>query len=801
MDLLKRLKGEVLISDGAIGTSLQAIGLPAGAAPEIWNLEQPGKVIELHTDFMKAGADILTTNTFGGNEIKLASFGLLEEFESINSHGVSFARKAAGDKAFVAASIGPTGLLMEPFGELTFERAFEVFYNQAQVLAEAGANIITIETMTEIREFKAAIAAAKAATQLPIFAQMSFDDKGRAVTGTPPEVAAVVAEAMQVPVCGANCGRSLEENLEASAQVRKFFDRFVIAQPNAGVPAVDADGNTIFPAGPEEMADYAEKLHALGINIIGSCCGSTPEHTNTIVRRVKGKNPNDYEIKSGMKISSRTMVTTINKNQTVTLIGEKINPSGRDQLKSELLYSKFTELKHLAVMQVKNKADILDLNIGVGSEEEPAIMARAVKILDNTVKVPYIIDSDSVAVIASGLEAYPGKTFINSVNGKEESYSRLLPLAVKYGAGIIVLTLDDAGIPDRASGRLAIAQKVAKMAIDMGISKADIIIDPIVLPVSSAPSSAKVTLESIRLIKDETDFLVSIGASNISYGLPGRRNLNSAFIAMAIEAGLDAVIAAPTEEIVLQIYAASLLTDKDRGAENYMNFAAGVDMGEGEIEGEDYIEVELTPYTAVLDGEVDAMDKVIDESLAEGVDPKAIIDDKLLPAMKEVGERFDSGKYFLPQVLASADAMKRALTILKAKLGTDDSHSKAKVVVATVEGDIHDIGKNLVKMMLEVNGYDVLDLGKNVPTSEIIKTCTEYDAEILGLSALMTTTRDKMREVLDELRVCKLKVKTMIGGACVDTKFADKIGADAYGKNAVEAVKIADRMIKTSGEL
>lgn len=797
-ELLKRLNEQIIIFDGATGTMLQQMGLKAGACPEEMNLYMPDAVRTVHKAYLDAGSDVATTNTFGANRIKLSEYNLEDKVKDLNHAAVRIAKDITNGRAFVAGGMGPTGRFIEPVGNLTFDEAISVYTEQSGSLAEAGANCIIIETMLDIKEMKAAIIAAKS-TGLPVIATMTFDETMRTVLGTSPEVFAVAAESIGADIIGANCSLGAEGIYTALKAMSNVTDLPLIAQPNAGIPFL-RDGKTIFPASPREMAEYVQKFLEIGAAVLGGCCGTTPEHIREIKSKVQGarRKVNGFKSAPKTKLASRSKIVMFGGNAIPIIIGERINPTGKKALALEIAESKTSIIRKEAREQEQLGASALDINVGVPGIDEIKAMKTAVFAVNENCHLPIVIDSSSLQAIESGLKAVDGKPLINSVSGEAKRLDALLPLAKKYGASVLGLTLDENGIPQTAEEKLKIAEKMLNAVIDAGLKRDDLVVDCLAMTVSADQKSAKETLKAIRLVKERLNLSTILGVSNISFGLPNRELINSNFLAMAIEAGLDAAIINPHSLLMMDAYHASLvLTGRDVRAERYIRkYSQGSGVRGQELKAKDEPKTIAERLTkAIIDGDEEGIVPLIEEALKEGWEPLQISNAGLIPGLEEVGKLFGKNIYFLPQVMLSADTMKKAFNRLKEEFKGKTKKPVGKVLMATVEGDIHDIGKNIVSTLLENHGFDVIDLGKNVPADKIIDEAVKNKVDIVGLSALMTTTVVEMENVIKKLKIHGIDAVTMVGGAVVTQDFANRIGANSYAKDALEAVEKAKGII------
>jgi 5-methyltetrahydrofolate--homocysteine methyltransferase len=789
---LQAIRERVLVLDGAMGTMLQERGLKPGQSPEELNLTMPEVVAGVHREYIEAGADIIVTNTFGGNREKLSHYGLEGKLREINAAAVAIARSVAGDGAYVGGSIGPTGKFVEPVGDLTFDEMKDIFSEQAQALIGAGADLITFETFLDIKEIRAGVIAVREISpDIPVVAQLTFDDNGRSVLGTPPEAAAITLEAAGADIVGSNCGLGVDGIYQILAAMRRVTRLPLISQANAGLPLL-RDGKTVFPATPEEMTAYHDRLLQLGGRIIGGCCGTTPAHIRAMREALADRDQSWREIgppKGVTFLSSRSGWAAIGGESPVAIIGERINPTGKKGFVAELAEGKVSYIRREAMEQVAAGASLLDVNVGAPGIDEPAAMERAVFCASGAVNAPLVLDSSSPAALERGLKAADGKVLVNSVSGEEKSLSRVLPLIKKYGAAVIGLTLDEGGIPETGEGRAVVAAKILAATEKAGIAADNLVIDCLTLTVSAEQKRARETLRAIRLVKERLRLNTVLGVSNISFGLPRRPLISSAFFAMAMEAGLDAAIVNPKEEAMMDSWrSVMVLLNRDPKATAYIEAYKGAAATTGEPPRERPLDIQGRLATAVINGDRENIVPLVEEALREGLSPLAVSNEGLVPGLEEVGRRFECNQFFLPQVMSSADTMQAAFARLKEEMKGASFESRGKILMATVEGDIHDIGKNIVCTLLENHGFEVIDLGKNVPAERIISAALEHRVDAVGLSALMTTTMAEMGNVLDRLKGAGIKTFTMVGGAVVTQEYADEIGADLYAKDALEAV-------------
>jgi len=791
---LDAIREKVLILDGAMGTMLQERGLKPGQSPEELNLTMPQVVASVHKEYVAAGADIIITNTFGGTRFKLAHYGLEERLAEINARAVEIARAEAGDRAYVGASIGPTGQFVEPLGEVSFDEMKDAFRQQAQALVDAGADLISLETFLDIKECRAAlIGIREVSASIPVIAMLTFDDNGRSVLGTSPEAAAITLAAAGADIVGSNCGLGVDGIYDILCRMRQVSSLPLISQANAGLPQL-LDGKTIFPGTPDEMTAYHERMIALGVRVIGGCCGTTPAHIRAMKAALAALQTTwspRAETTGTTVLSSRAGWCAVGGGSKTAIIGERINPTGKKLYSQELHEGKVTYIRREAMEQVELGATLLDVNVGAPGIDEPLAMERAVFCVTAAAGVPLVLDSSSPAALERGLKAADGKVLINSVSGEAKSLRRVLPLAKKYGAAVIGLTLDNKGIPDTAEGRLAIARRIRNAARRHGIPDADIIIDCLTLTVSAEQKRAAETLRTIRLVKDKLGLSTVLGVSNISFGLPQRPLISSSFFSMAMAAGLDAAIINPKDRAMMDAWrSAMVLLNRDQQAAAYIEAYRGEQASSGVVvpasDAPLSIREQLT--RAVINGDRDGIVALVEQAFAEGLTPMQVSSEGFLPGLEEVGRRFEKNIYFLPQVMQSADTMQTGFARLKEEMKGQSFESCGRILMATVEGDIHDIGKNIVCTLLENHGFEVFDIGKNVSAATIIAKARELSVQAVGLSALMTTTMSEMDNVIKKLKAAGVKTFTMVGGAVVTQEYADRIGADLYARDAMEAV-------------
>ena len=774
-----------LFIDGAMGTLLQSRGLAPGELPELWNITHPEALTDIHCAYRTAGADILLSNTFGANRYKLEKeSGRAAELVSA---AVSLAKAAAGDQAYVGLDIGSTGKLLKPYGDLDFEDAYSAFAEQIDAGAAAGADLIVIETMSDIYETKAALLAAKEHSTLPVLVSLTFDESGKLLTGADIPTAAAVVEGLGADVIGLNCGLGPKQMLQLLPQLRAACSLPIAVSPNAGLPVV-IDGKTCFLVEPEEFAEDCRALLEGGAAIVGGCCGTTPEHIAAM------KNACENVRILPPEKQRRTLVTsythTVELGHAPLIIGERLNPTGKAMLKQALRENNMDYLCREAIAQADNGAHILDVNVGLPEIDEPAMLCNAVTAIQSVSDLPLQLDTSNTEALAQALRIYNGRPLINSVNGGADSMAAVFPLAKKYGAAVVALTLDENGIPDTAAGRIAIAEKILSVAKTYGLSEKDLVVDALAMTVSTGPDNANIALETLSYVRHTLHMNTVLGVSNISFGLPHREKLNAAFFTMAMSRGLSAGIVNPGDENMMDAYRSyCALTGFDSHCRVYIDhYSAQTEEKKPAVSAAD-----MTLRQAVVRGLIhEAAEKTA--VLLENREPLAIIDGELIPALDEVGAGFEAKKVFLPQLLMSADAAKAAFDVLKARMSATGTAQevKGRVILATVKGDVHDIGKNIVKTLLENYGFDVLDLGKDVAPEVILETAQQENISLVGLSALMTTTVPYMEETIRLLRANKPDCRVMVGGAVLTADYAHQIGADFYGKDAMSSVRYAE---------
>lgn len=785
------LKGTLLF-DGALGTMLQKKGLKLGACPELMNLDEPQKVQEVHEAYLRAGADVITTNTFGGNRIKLAEYGLADKVSEINQKAIELAKAILDKNQLIAASVGPTGQFVEPLGKLTFQEAYQVFREQMEALASAGPDLILLETFSDLGEIRAALLAAKDVCDIPVICCLTYTEN-RTLTGVSPQSAAVVLQALGADAVGANCSGGPGELIPVIKELKAYTSLPILVQPNAGLPILK-DGDITYPLDAEKFIIAMEPYFDLGIQFIGSCCGSTPAHTAKLKERMLNYHPAPKEWKPVGTLAGREKVVKVGNGILPKIIGERINPTARKKLAEALRRQEFGLIQKEAEAQVEKGAHLLDINVGTHGIDEAAVMKNIVNLLQQSITVPLVIDSTNPKVIEAALSTFHGKALVNSVNGEEEALSQILPLIKRYGAGVIGLTLDKRGVPERAEERYLIAQRIVEKCLQFGIPREDIYIDCLVMTVGTNDLAPQETLKAIGLVKEGLGVHTVLGISNVSHGLPNRSKINAAFLAMAIGNGLDLAIINPRDEIMFNTWqSAALLAGRDKRAANFLAFNSNEAKDPVVSAGEDKPSLELV--AKMVDKGSQDIANVITLLLEQGFAPLQIINEGLIVGLNIVGEKFEKGEYFLPQLMLSAETAQKAFNILEKGFASGaKENKKATIVIGTVKGDVHDIGKNMVAVMLKNHGYEVIDLGKNVSQEEFLQALKENNGEFLALSALMTTTMQEIPKVIRYIKNQLPHVKVIIGGAVVTEEFAQEAGADGYGKDAVSAVKLVEKL-------
>lgn len=854
-EFLDLINSKIVLLDGAMGSNMQKSGMPTGVCPEKWILEHGNVLVDLQKGYIAAGSDILYAPTFTSSRIKLKEYGLAEDIENVNRGLVKLSKQAVresnlsgtGRQVYIAGDLTMTGEQLYPIGTLGFEELVEVYKEQISYILMEGVDLFVIETMMSLQECRAAVLAVKETCDLPVMVTLTFTDNMRTLYGTDPVTAMVVLQNMGVDAVGVNCSTGPEKMCQVVAAMKEYANVPIVAKPNAGLPVL-IQNETVFSLGPQEFAAQAKKLVEAGASMVGGCCGTTPEHINLLKKAVSELKPHIITARKRRRtLTSSRNTLDIDLNGRFMIIGERINPTGKKALQAELKDGILDTVLDMAEEQTDNGADILDINMGMNGIDEKEMMVNVVNAVTGICDIPLSIDSSHISVIEAALRIYPGRALINSISLEKEKFEKLIPLARKYGAMFILLPLSDKGLPKDITEKKEIIQTILKEAKRQGLTEEDIIVDGLVNTVGANKDAAIQTLETIRYCREDLGLATVVGLSNISFGLPERQFINSTFLAFAIQAGLTMAIANPSQDLLVNTaYAADLLKGKEESDVRYINRVTKnptVIMSKAEFNQKNSSEkvnnkadkpdittdndthLEKKPsnhdaccnpdvqhehksedidagstnhavYEAVLKGNKRNIVQLVTKSFEEGNEPSFILDNLLIPAINEVGLLFDKQIYFLPQLISSAEAMKHAIDYLEPMLKKDGNEKKlGTVVIATVAGDVHDIGKNLVVLMLKNYGFQVIDLGKDVPSETIIETAKESEADIIALSALMTTTMLEMKQVILLKEKAGLKAKVIIGGAVITQSYADEIGADGYAKDAGETVVIIKKLL------
>ena len=790
--ILEAIREQRLYFDGGMGSMLQEAGIPEGLLPDVWNLRNPEAVRSVHRRYLQAGCRLITTNTFGASRPKLEPYGVTPE--QVMSAAVENVRAAMADEGvtdgYVCADVGPTGKLLKPYGDLDFEDAVTLFGEIVRGAVRAGADCILIETMSDLYEMKAAVLAARENSSLPVFASLIFDGSGKLLTGGSPKAAVALLEGMGVDLFGINCGLGPREMAPVFREFWEMSSTPLLLQPNAGLPRSQG-GKAVYDVSPQ---DYAEQMLPLApmATVLGGCCGTTPDHLKALIAATREIPLPRVEPKDCLLISSYCQAVALDGKQAV-IVGERINPTGKKKLQAVLRAGDVGYVLNEALKQEDAGAHILDVNVGLPGLDEPKVLTQMVEAIQEVTGLPLQLDTSDPAAMEAALRRYNGKPLINSVNGKEESLAAILPLVKKYGGGLVCLTLDDDGIPATADGRIAIAKKIIRRAEEAGIPRRELLVDGLTMPVSAGGENANVTLETIRRAKEELGVRTALGVSNVSFGLPRRDNLNQGFFTLALQNGLDGAIINPLSAAMMGAYRGfRALRGLDLQCQEYM---------------EAFREEPQAPSAAAAAAPAVSLRQAVSKGLREtaaaqaktladrGDDILDIINGELVPALDEVGRSFEKGTLFLPQLLMSAEAAKDAFQVLRDYLPAGENAGEPQILLATVKGDIHDIGKNIVKVLLESYRFRVLDLGKDVAPETIVETVREQRIPLVGLSALMTTTAPYMEETIRLLRAGDLPCRVVVGGAVITQEYADSIGADHYARDAMETVHFAQTLL------
>ncbi len=791
MDIVKRIQNEIVYIDGGLGSSLIKMGLPSSVLPEIWNIEQPDNIISLARGYIRAGAQVITTNTFGANELKLQECKY--SLEQIIQSAVENAKKACelenkkqGEDVYIALSIGPSGKLIKPLGELEFEDAVKAFSKSIKIGADAGADVVIIETMGDTYEIKAAVLAAKESCNLPVFVTVAFDENEKLMTGADVPSVIFMLEGLGVDAIGINCGLGPHQMKEIAKKYVKYSSLPVIVSPNAGMPAC-VNGQTVYDVDASEFGSVMREIAQLGVHGLGGCCGTTEQYVRATVEKTKDIKAQPVTQKDYTAVTSYTRTVLFDKKPVI--VGERINPTGKKKLKEALRNNELSYILNEAVTQQDAGAGVLDINVGLPEIDEVRMLTDTVKAVQGVSDLPLQLDSSDPVALESAMRIYNGKPMINSVNSKTESLDSILPLVKKYGGVVVALTLDENGIPSTADERVEIAKKIIKKASEYGIKKKDIVVDALAMAVSSDKNSAQTTISAVKKLSDELKVNTILGVSNISFGLPKREMLNSTFLSLCFENGLSGAIMNPlSSEMMKAYYSFCALKGLDHNFLEYIAFA-----------NDEEVQVQTSAHST---------DMTLEKAIEKGFSTKAyelalellltkkpldIVNDSIIPALNKVGEGFEKNTVFLPQLLMSAESAKSAFDAVKTAITESDGKSGGIIILATVEGDIHDIGKNIVKVLLENYGYVVIDLGRDVKPQTVLDAVNEHGATLVGLSALMTTTVVSMEETIKLLKEKAPQCKVVVGGAVLTNEYASMICADHYAKDAMEAVRYAQQ--------
>ena len=815
----------IIYLDGATGSNLMKAGMPVGVCPERWILEHEQALIDLQTAYIEAGTDILYAPTFTANRIKLKEYDLENQIEEINTRLIKLSKTIAKDKALVAADLTMTGKQLKPMGPLDFEELVDIYKEQIQYAEKAGADLIVIETMMSLQETRAAAIAAMEVSRLPVMATLTFESDGRTLFGSDAKSAAITLSHLHVDAIGANCSTGPDQMCRIIEAMAEVTDIPLIAKPNAGLPSLDENGMTVYDMDSDTFSEQMIQIVESGATILGGCCGTSPEYIKKLADKTKNLPVVSRSLAGRRFLSSERQSLTFGLDDCFMIVGERINPTGKKKLQAEIREGKLDLIDQFAAEQEESGAKILDINMGMSGIDEKSMMLTVLEEVANITSLPLSIDSSHVDVIEAALRRYPGRALINSISFEKAKVESLLPIAWKYGAMFILLPLSDEGLPKSLNEKISIINEIVDRALKMGMKKEDIVVDGLVATVAANPLAAKETLQTIRYCK-EHDLATICGLSNISFGLPERMNVNSAFLTMAIMEGLTMAIANPNQEMLVNAaFSSDILMAKDGADLQYINRMNAIKEAKeaflkanpeaAQISG---LAVKVKQKStaadtgkndsgmqpegslgsvkeAVLKGKQRDIVEITKTAVEDGFEPQQILNEALMPAINEVGDLFDKGKYFLPQLIASAETMKKSIDYLEPMLKKDGVDADMPtVVIATVKGDIHDIGKNLVALMLKNHGFTVVNLGKDVPREEIIEAARKYNARIIALSALMTTTMQEMKQVIDLAKQEGIEAKVMIGGAVITQDYADEIGADGYSRDAADAVKLAQRL-------
>jgi 5-methyltetrahydrofolate--homocysteine methyltransferase len=798
--IVNLLKRRILILDGATGTELQKLGMPSGVCPEAWCLENPAAIQDIHRAYQKAGADIIYTCAFGANRVKLGQYGFTN-IKEINKQLVVLARHAVGNRALIAGDISSTGHFVEPFGDLMFEEAVDIFKEQVRGLLAGGVDLFVIETMMDIQEARAALIAVREITDHFTMVTMTYETNGYTLSGTDPVTALITLQSLGADAVGCNCSTGPEAMVKFIAAMKPYATVPLVAKPNAGMPRLSGK-TTVYDMGPGDFASWGKKLAAAGVNLIGGCCGTTPAHIAALKKKA-GKAPVIAPVRKSISaVSSARAFTIFDEESPLLIIGERINPTGKKALQQELLDGKMNIVRQMARDQEAQGADLLDVNVGVYKIDEVNTAKKVIRLLSTGTALPLVIDSPNMETIKAALRIYPGRALINSISGEKQKLKKLLPIAAKYGAMFILLPVTDNEVPETATRRKEIIREIFRAARGFGFSKDDVVVDGLVMTVASNQAAAKETLKTVSWSTNSFKCRTVLGLSNVSFGMPERKWMNTAFLAMTQAVGLTMAIANPGDRELMKVkMAGDVFMQKDRDALSYIRHCSEHAKTDAAVAPAVKSSPDQDIYGAILEGNRDNIIDLVDNALASGMNPSGLVDDIMIPAINRAGELFDQRKFFLPQLIASAEAMKAALARVEPRLKREEKGSPGKgvIILATVKGDIHDIGKNIISLMLKNHGHRIIDLGKDVPAEAIIESMRRSKPDVVGLSALMTTTMVNMEEVIGLARASGYSCPFIVGGAVVTKAYAASIGA-AYAKDGVEAVRAVEQLMNSLSE-
>lgn len=798
------VKQGFLYLDGATGSNLLKRGMPSGVCPEEWVLSNQEVLISLQKEYVAAGSNILYAPTFSGNRIKLKEYGLDSKIESINTQLVALSKEAAGNRAFVAGDLTMTGEQLSPIGTLGFEDLINVYKEQIIILEKAGVDLLVVETMTSLQETRAALIAAREVSNLPIMATMTFEEDGRALYGTDAVTAAVVLKGLGACAVGVNCSTGPDKMVQIVRKMAQAVELPIIAKPNAGLPSLTSDGQTVYSMDEKTFGQEMVKLVQAGASILGGCCGTAPEYIRELTNSTKCLKPRQRSAVLPRYLTSERRTLRFGLDDSFIVIGERINPTGKKKLQAELKEGRLDLVETYTEEQEACGASVLDINLGMSGIDEKEMMLRTLELVTGLTSLPLSLDSSHAEVLEAALRRYPGRALLNSVSGETAKTEKLLQLAKKYGAMFILLPLSDEGLPKSLEEKKQIIDRIVKRALEIGLCREDILVDGLVTTVGADKKAALETLETIRYCKQE-GLATTCGLSNISFGLPERGYVNTAFLTMAIQAGLTSAIANPSQKLLMSLaFASDLLLNKQNSDVKYIEYINSISKNpeESGIRPQNSQEAVTQPDIlrqigeAVLKGRRNHILPLVEEAIRQQTEPSCLLNQVLLPAISQVGTFFEEGSYFLPQLIAGAETMKKAIEYLEPMLMQENrSEAMPVIVIATVKGDIHDIGKNLVALMLKNHGFQVIDLGKDVPKETILKAAIDYNASVIALSALMTTTMQEMRTVIQYAKEQNVSAKIIIGGAVITQEYADEIHADGYSKDAADAVNVVKQIL------